>query len=99
MNLSPDTYDVYLKGWAHLQKKFPGVTLTVGENNKDWTATELLAGDANDDDKVSIQDFRVLVENYMQTGDNLVPDFNLDGKVSIQDFRFIVENYSKQGNE
>jgi len=94
-DLNPGTYDIYLKGWAHLQKKFGGVTLNSGENIIDWTAFPLLAGDANGDNLINIQDFGVLVRDYLKT--ESPADFNLDGMVNIQDFLFIAENYLKEG--
>jgi len=97
VNIEPDVYDVYLKGWAHLQKKFESVTLNSGENMVDWTAFPLLAGDANGDNLINIQDFGVLVRDYLKT--ESPADFNLDSMVNIQDFRFIVENYLKDGDK
>ena len=97
INIDPGTYDIYLKGWAHLQKKFGGVTLNSGKNMIDWTAFPLLAGDANGDNLINIQDFGVLVRDYLKT--ESPADFNLDSMVNIQDFRFIVENYLKDGDK
>ncbi len=94
-DIDPDTYDVYLKSWAHLQKKFEGVNLNQGINHQDWSGTVLLAGDANGDNVINIQDFGVLVKDYLKT--ESPADFNLDGIVNIQDFRFMAENYSKEG--
>jgi hypothetical protein len=99
MNIPPDTYDVYIKGWSHLQKKFEGITLVEGENNQDFSGSELLAGDANGDNRISIQDIRIAVLDYIP---NVVPDspadFNLNGLVNIQDIRFIIINYLKEGD-
>ena len=95
INLEPGVYDVYLKGWAHLQKKFGSVTLNSGENMIDWTAFPLLAGDANGDNLINIQDFGILVRDYLKT--ESPADFNLDGVVNIQDFQLMVENYLKEG--
>ena len=99
MNITPDTYDLDIKGWAHLQKKFEGITLVEGENSQDFSGTELLAGDASGDNRISIQDIRIAVLDYIP---NIVPnspaDFNLDGLVNIQDIRLIIINYLQEGN-
>lgn len=97
MNLEPDTYNIFIKGFAHLQKKFENVTLNEGKNTKDWSGAELLTGDANGDNVVNIQDFGKLVESYLKGSSTT--DFNLDGQTNIQDFRFIAENYLKRGDE
>lgn len=99
MNIEPGTGDILIKGWAHLQKKFKNVILSEGDNAQDWSDTELLAGDANNDNQVNILDFGVLVGEYMQTGGDLASDFDLDGGVNILDFGFIAENYLKVGDE
>jgi len=98
MNITPDTYDIFIKGWAHLQKKFSGITLTEGENTQDFSGTELLTGDATDDNKINAQDIVILVQDYRpNTPPNSLADFNLDGTVNAQDVRFIVENYRREG--
>jgi hypothetical protein len=99
MNITPDTYDLEIKGWAYLQKQFPGITLVEGENSQDFSGTELMAGDANGDNKINIQDVRIAILDYIP---NLVPnspaDFNLDGLVNIQDIRLIIINYLQEGD-
>jgi hypothetical protein len=96
-NLDPGTYDVLIKGWAHLQKKFEGVVLEAGENDIDWSRTVLLAGDIDDNNKINIQDLGVLSRDYRESSSPA--DFNLDGIVNIQDFTHIAINYRKTGDE
>lgn len=96
-DIDPDTYDILIKGWVHLTKKFSGTSLNDINNSFDWSGIELLSGDATGDDIINIQDFRVLVEDYLQSEGPA--DFNLDGIVNIQDFRFIAENYLKEGEK
>lgn len=97
-NLTPDTYTIYLKGFAHLQKK-------VGENvavladkttSKDWSSLELPAGDINNSNSITIQDFGLLSQNYR--GAESVADLNLDGIVNIQDFGYLSQNYRLTGD-
>jgi hypothetical protein len=97
MNLDPGNYDILIKGWAHLQKKFERVPLSEGSNSQDWSTTELKAGDTDDNNEINIQDLGTLARDYRQT-DSLA-DFNLDGLVNIQDFRYIAINYRAQGED
>jgi hypothetical protein len=95
MNITPDTYNIFIKGWAHLQKKFAGITLVEGENNQDFSGTELLAGDANNDNYVSGADFGILQSTYFEAGP---ADFNLDGVVNGADFAIMQPNYFECGD-
>lgn len=98
-NLEAGTFDVYLKGPTHLQKKFTGITFTSGQNlEKDWTGQILLTGDADNSNVINIQDFLVLQQNYSQTAQNLPADFDSNGTVNIQDFRYLAQNYDKKGD-
>jgi hypothetical protein len=97
MNLDPGTYDVFIKGWVHLQKKFTDVILNKGDNHQDWSDTELLTGDADNNNQINIQDLGVLARDYRESSSPA--DFNLDGIVNIQDFRYIAINYRKTGEE
>ncbi len=101
-NLQPGTYDFVIKPPRHLSVKFKGVNIKEGENKQGREIVlpyfpVALAGDATQDNKINIQDFRVLAEDYLKT--ESPADFNFDGKVNIQDFRFIVENYLEEGEE
>jgi len=52
------------------------------------------AGDANNDSKVDIMDFNVLMINWGSTSANNPADFNKDGKVDILDFNLLMINWS-----
>jgi len=69
ISLDPGIYDVYVKPWAHLGRKFARVELIEGKNEKDWTHKEFLAGDVNEDNLINIQDFSLLAQNYLIRGD------------------------------
>jgi hypothetical protein len=94
-DIEPGTYDVYLKGWAHLQKKFENVTLNAGENSQDWSAESLRAGDVNNDNYVSGADFGILQSAYFEPGP---ADLNLDGVVNGADFAIMQPNYFECGD-
>jgi hypothetical protein len=89
-DIKPGTYDVYLKGWSHLQKKFANVTLNAGDNSQDWSAEALRAGDVNNDNYVSGADFAILQSAYFESGP---ADLNLDGVVNGADFAIMQPNY------
>ena len=107
-NITPGTYDLYLKGPVHLTRHFTGVVLNAGYNYASFVAPEqkLIAGDGvnlitypnlppDSNNKVDIDDFTLLVQDYNKTGSPA--DFNLTGTVDIDDFLILVQNYNKTG--
>jgi parallel beta-helix repeat protein len=101
MNIQPDTYDIYIKGWAHLQKKFENITLIEGENDQNFSDTLLLAGDIDNarDNRVNAVDLGIVIDHYFpDTPTDSPADLNLDGKVNAIDIGLIIENYLKQGD-
>lgn len=100
MNITAGAYNFFIKGWAHLQKKFEGVTFVEGENTKDWSTAVLLAGDAVENNKIDIFDYNKIVEHFgsrMPAGGSPA-DFDLDGDVDIFDYNFLVANFGKTGD-
>jgi len=94
------TYDVYIKGWAHLQKKFTNVSLSEGENSYNWSGTTLLAGDFNDDNILDIDDIGLILAIYTQLSvpvneANRIYDVNADEVVDIFDIALILSNYTE----
>lgn len=53
-----------------------------------------IPGDLNEDGKVNMLDYAILVENFDQTGEN-VADINDDGIVNMLDYQILVENFRK----
>jgi len=96
-DIAPGTYDMYIKGWSHLTKKFSGVVVSSTIADMDLTGTVIRTGDATGDDKVNIQDFGILVRDYTLT--QSPADFDLSGVVNIQDFGYLVSNYTLQGEQ
>lgn len=94
-NMTPSAYDVYIKGWAHLQKKFANVTLNSGANNQDFTTIVLKAGDINGDNVINALDYNAVVEQYGQGA--VAADLNLDGHVNALDYNLVIENYLQTG--
>jgi hypothetical protein len=54
----------------------------------------VLAGDANRDRAVNIQDFSLLAGNFNQPGTFGAGDFNYDGTVNIQDFGILAGKFN-----
>ena len=99
-NITPGTYDIYIKEPTHLQKKFAAVTLVAGNNTEDWTAAPMLAGDFNNDNKIDITDIGLILANYTQLSvpvnqTNQVYDVNGDGIINIQDVAVALSNYTQ----
>lgn len=93
-NIPAGTYDLYLKGPAHLRKKFIGVGLNLGNNQVDFTSTPLLAGDVNQDNKVDLLDYSAMVLVYEPgVTKSSSADLNFDGKVDLLDYSLLVTNY------
>jgi hypothetical protein len=100
-NITPGVYDVYVKGWAHLQKIFSSITLNLGNNSQDWSGTMLMAGDidTNRDNRINTGDFDRFASDYGPSMPaNSPADFNLDGRVNTSDFDIFASNYSKIGD-
>ena len=94
-------YNLAIKGTKWL-RRVVNVDASSGANLSNITAS-LVNGDANNDNKIDIADFGVLVNAY--TGDVSIPgsgydvnaDFNCDGTVDIADFGILVNNYNQSG--
>ncbi len=98
-DIDPGVYDVYIKGWAHLQKKLLNVTLNPGSNSQDWSATILRAGDIDGSNFVNAVDIAKVIQDYFpNTPAGSVADFNLDGTVNAVDIGFLIGNYFQTGD-
>ena len=104
-SIAPETYNIYVKGWAHLQKKFENITIVQGENNIDLTNQPILSGNAINPEEytegpnpgiINIADFSILARDYGQSGS--IADFNNSGLVDIVDFSILASNYLKTGD-
>lgn len=100
MNIPLGTYDVLIKGQVSLQRKFQGIVLQAGKNIQNFSQTELLTGDINNDNRINAQDLALLTKDYQpHTPPNSPADLDSDGFVNAQDIRFVIENYRKEGDE
>jgi len=111
VNITPGTYDILIKGWAHLQKKFQNITLNEGENVVDWSGTPLIVGDTygNDlgDNKIQMEDVTAVIANWIQnstpvTPTNLKYDLDDNGFIQMEDVTAVIANwteYIRRGEE
>ena len=100
-DITPGTYQVAVKRAGFLQRV---QTITLNEGANSATIAELLAGDVNGDNLVSIADFSLLGGVFNTTNVNPVAptnfaDFNGDGTVGIADFSLLGGNFNVGGEE
>jgi hypothetical protein len=95
--ISSGTYDICVVSPGCLANMQRGVVIT--EPATDIIAGTLLAGNANDDNKISIQDFGILAAAYGKSttdmGYDVRADFDRSGRVNIADFGLLSSNYAK----
>ena len=100
MDILPGTYTMTVKVSNYLQR-IATITLVNGANSE--TISELNAGDANNDNLISLTDFSILSDSYnLQSGDiNFDPraDFNGDGIIQLTDFSLLSTNFNTAGEE
>ncbi len=108
---SPGTYDIAVKGYAHLRKRLNNVTLTAGTNNIDFTfagTEKLLCGDVyvngaypDGDNMVNSVDVTYLTSRWA-INDAGVSDERADvdenGQVNSLDMTKVVNNYAVVGD-
>ena len=98
--IAPGTYEVAVK-YSNTLQVVETVMLDEGANGLDFG--QLPAGDANDDNRVSLNDFLVLVASFnLQAGDSGYDDradFNGDERVTLGDFLLLVGNFNTAGEE
>ncbi len=98
--LDVGTYEITVKASNFLQRV---ISLTVVSGTNSTTIDELKAGDANNDNFVTLQDFSILAGTFnLQTGStgyDARADFNGDGFVTLLDFSLQSSNFNTQGEE
>jgi len=95
---TPGTYDVLIKGPAHLQKKFTNITLNPGTNIKDFSSNPLKAGDFDNNNVLNIFDVGAILNRYTSLSvpvDSLNPfDIDANGVININDISLVLVNYT-----
>jgi hypothetical protein len=96
--IAPGTYEVAVKADYYLQT-VETITIATGANAGGFG--EQLAGDANDDNLVSLLDFSLLAAAFNSLAPNapydIRADFNGDGLVNALDFSLLATNYLQPG--
>jgi len=105
-DLTPGTYDLLLKSPSHLQKRYTGVQIVANESVVDLSNTELLSGDVNNTNSITIEDIAEVLSLYT---DFVIPaspetpeDINDDHFITITDVALGLLNYDDftiQGEE
>ncbi len=67
------------------------------EQDINWNATVLIAGDSNGDGEVGLLDMGNVGLNFGKTGDWSMGDFDGDGLVSVADLDLVGNNFGKTG--
>lgn len=102
--ISVGTYEMKIKGSSSLQRKIQNIVYTGGTQTIDLTKLEnqmLKAGDANTDNKITIEDFSKVSSYYTNfsipvdsTNTQMeAADVNKDGFITIQDLALIAINW------
>jgi hypothetical protein len=99
LNLLPSgTYTLWIKHDQYLAER---VSLQVNEADQAVELGTLRAGDVNNDNRVTLQDFSLLVASFNRTdaqnGFDSRADFNGDNAVTLQDFSFLASNFNQTG--
>jgi len=98
-DIAVGTYDVYVKGPVHLQKKFANVSLNQGSNSEDWSGVALKAGDFDDNNVLNISDIAAMLAEYTALSvpvnqSNQKFDIDANGVINIIDIALILANYT-----
>ena len=109
------TYRVFAKVATHLQGSVVGDTVTIDSVRRNlsfrWVAPDttsldsLPAGDANDDNRINLADFGILVRHFGSSSSS--PDWSTAGKanfdgdsqVGFDDFLLLADNFGRIGME
>ncbi len=98
-NIVPDTYDIYVKGPAHMRKKVAtGVVLVPGTNSFTWTATPMVIGDVDDNNQLDINDVAAVINSWIISQTPVSPitkiyDVDDSGFIDIYDAALFVNNW------
>ncbi|MEL7340894.1 MAG: dockerin type I domain-containing protein, partial [Bacteroidota bacterium] len=98
--IAPGTYELAVKYPNSLQKV---QVITIAAGNNTASVGELLMGDSNNDNIISILDFSILSFSFNATPSSqfydLSSDYNGDSLVNALDFSLLAFNFSLSGEE
>jgi hypothetical protein len=105
-DIAPGKYDVYIKGWAQLERKVSDVIFDAGNQDRDLLQYILIAGDVTGDNGIPDEvidtlDLSYIHENWSDTVSTTISpaDINRDGKVNGDDINYVLQNYLLKGNK
>jgi hypothetical protein len=95
-NITPGTYEIYIKEPTHLARKFTSISLPENKN----LPLPLLAGDFNNDNIINLIDFGKFLSIYTTinqpvTEATKIYDVNGDGTINIIDIGIPLSNYTQ----
>ena len=98
-NITPGTYDVYIKGPIHLQKRFTSISISSGSNSQDWSGVTLKAGDFDANNVLNIIDIAGMLAEYTALSvpanqSNQKFDIDANGVINIIDVALVLTNYT-----
>jgi hypothetical protein len=97
-NIIPGTYDVFIKEYSHLQKKFPNVVLTANNQSAiEAATTPLIVGDTNNDNIIQMNDITGIISACTSsetpvTDSNRQYDLDNNDKLTISDITAVIAN-------
>jgi hypothetical protein len=93
-------YEIAVKN-SHTLQVVSTITLAAGSNSHDFGT--LREGDANDDNRITLLDFSLLVTAFNTAagspGYNAAVDFNNNGFVNLADFSLLATNFNQSGEK
>ncbi len=94
------TYDVFIKGTEHLQRRFANVRIVRGGAVVDWTGDELIVGDFNLDNNITSADVALMMSSYTESTTEVNDvnrrfDINADGIIDMEDVNIVITNYNQ----
>ena len=99
-NILAGTYDIRVRSMNSLRNLRANQPILVGNNQVNLGL--LIAGDANSDNRVSLQDLSILANTYGKilgdAGYDERADFNNDTRVNLADLSLLATNYGLQGD-
>jgi len=96
--INPGSYDVYVRGEAHLVRKFADLVIETGENSFDFIPKMLLAGDFDGNNVINVSDVGVLSAKITTppasaSGSGQVFDLDGNGQIGTSDMDLLLSNY------
>ena len=106
-NISTGNYIIKVQSPYYLKKQIPGfVNLITGQTNN-MTSVALIAGDSNQDNRLSVADYNIIMDCYSDLGNpkncdankKLAADITDDGKVNQDDYNLFLRELSVQSGD